>query len=139
MARSGPVLCAWLVAAIALVQLAVVTTTPAAALFQDQAGLLDWRRDGLGALKAGLAHSKRVFWAGDGDGEAGVLAALQSKGGALEWRRVLPEGEGGVGAVSLMRPRLLATVSGDGLTARLFNYDGHALWETSLRQQSGAE
>ena len=61
-----------------------------AALFQDEVGVFDWTKENVGVVSRAVfpANAKNVFVATDG----GVLASLQLKTGAIQWRRVLADG-----------------------------------------------
>jgi hypothetical protein len=61
----------------------------AVALYEDQAGVMDWTRENVGAAQlASLRAKGRAVLATD----AGVVAALNVKTGAVTWRRVFGAG-----------------------------------------------
>lgn len=76
------------VAACLLALLGPAVTT---ALYADQAGVVDWAVQRLGAPLAGVAwaDAKSAYVASN----EGVLASLSTRSNEIAWRRVLDEGE----------------------------------------------
>lgn len=82
-------------------------------IFEEQAGQYDWHRSQIGKVilaKFAFRGRSRAFVATD----AGVLAALDLKDGAIIWRQVLEEDELITHLVLLPKPAAVATLSGRG-------------------------
>jgi outer membrane protein assembly factor BamB len=76
--------------------LALVVLTlgrPVTALFEDQAGKIDWGRQNLGRTTSALFHTASGQRLALVSTEAGVVAGVDVRTGETSWRRVLPEGE----------------------------------------------
>ena len=63
-----------------------------AALFSDQAGEMDWRLENIGVVTHAIYQQRRCYAltdaGGRGEGEAlALVAALNTRTGAVEWRR----------------------------------------------------
>ena len=64
-----------------------VLVSGAYAIFEEQAGLLDWHREGLGRIthaEFAFRGRERVFVGT----KAGVVASLDTKDGSIVWRQV---------------------------------------------------
>ncbi|EDO46898.1 predicted protein [Nematostella vectensis] len=103
------------------------------ALFEDQVGLLDWRKTFIGKTK--FVHfdvsshtSKRLYVAT----ESNVLASLNSRTGQVMWRIVMEENEGQIDAL-LHKGSFLVSVSGGGKFVRSWDTSsGSLLWENMM-------
>lgn len=106
------------------------------ALYEDQAGKLDWRQRFIGkplyvyADHGSVGSSQRIVVAT----EKNVLASLNTRNGALAWRQVL-EHDGGMHAVSSSGE--LITVSGNAPFVRSWDvHTGVLQWEKTLPRSS---
>ena len=84
---------------------------PAMALYEDQQGTFDWKKDFLGAAKfaafpPGQSAASRVFVAAEG----GVVASLSLRTGEIVWRVLLEELDA---IVAQVRKRLWSEQSAD--------------------------
>lgn len=107
--------------------------TPAAALYEDEAGVNDWHKENLGRISAlhAPANGDRLLVAS----EAAVIAALDAKDGSIAWRRVLDERDT-IRAAIPVGDRALLTLTGTAGVARLWDSaDGSLLRDeaTSIR------
>lgn len=66
----------------------VACSMQAQALYEDQAGTVDWMTEHIGAPTHAVAVGKRTFVAS----KRAVLACIGTRTGSLVWRRVLHEG-----------------------------------------------
>ncbi|KAF1316237.1 Er membrane protein complex subunit, partial [Globisporangium splendens] len=121
--------------------LALACLTPGAnAIYEDQAGLLDWKTEHLGRVSAVAfgggdkrhhasvvrGTSRAVYVATDERSRA--IARLDAKNGAIKWRQVLHEGDS-IDTIQLTNHGLL-TVSGAAKNLRLWDAaDGTLAWD----------
>jgi len=114
--------------AVLLVSLLVAHTS---AIFEDQAGLVDWHRENIGRVRHTVfppqtRGNKYAYVATDEN----ILAAIELRTGATTWRQILPAGE----AVDtlLAGSKTLFSGSSSARQLRMWNTDGTLLWEHSL-------
>lgn len=62
-------------------------TSVARAIYEDEVGTMDWRRENIGAFQAVHFGGKRAVVS-----SASALAELTTRSGDIHWRFVLPEG-----------------------------------------------
>ncbi|CAO3567054.1 unnamed protein product [Mortierella alpina] len=106
------------------------TTTPALALDESQAGVIDWHHRWIGtphltASPRTIRGSNNVFVATDKN----TVASIRAKTGELVWRQVLPENEP-VHALRVVAGNLLTLSGSQEFHARLLDAKtGQAVWE----------
>lgn len=98
------------------------------ALFEDQAGVLDWHRHLIGEVKFAAFSTEsrqRFIFVGT---KQNVIAALGPRTGNLAWRQVLPESE--ILNQLHYEANVLVSVSNDGSVIRAWNpTDGSLYWD----------
>ncbi|CAM9180241.1 unnamed protein product [Phaeothamnion confervicola] len=113
--------------AMALLAAAVCVPWAAKALYEDQAGKLDFHIENVGRVNRAEFDGDKLFVGTD----SSVVALLDATSGSLSWRRVLPPQD----AVDVILPlqRYLLTLSGGGRHVHLWNgADGALVWDTVL-------
>lgn len=65
----------------------------AGALFEDQAGKIDWGRQNIGRVTSAVFHSSGSQRLSIVATEAGAVAGIDIRTGEASWRRLLPEGD----------------------------------------------
>lgn len=109
----------------------------AAAIYQDQAGQYEWLRQHVGRVKLAQLATRprqRLVVAS----EAGVVAALSTKDGALLWRRVLPEGQT-IDSLVLAGGRVVVLAEAGKQALAVDLESGQLLWSTTLYTAEGGE
>eukprot|EP00941_MAST-03F_sp_MAST-3F-sp1_P003811 g3811.t1 len=103
-----------------------ILLTSSNALFEDEAGQIDWSRKGIGdiALVTPGSDSHSYYVASSG----GVLAKLKRKTGEILWRQVFPRNES-IQVLSRVDRVGVLTVSMNKMV-RLFDDNGDLLWDT---------
>eukprot|EP00937_MAST-01D_sp_MAST-1D-sp2_P003733 g3733.t1 len=100
-----------------------------AGVFEDQAGLFDWQQQHIGRVDRALFQGKRAYVATGSD----VVAALNVRTGATEWRHVLPKGD------AVDRLVYVAKASADGRAGKVvLVLSGGGRRVRALRAKDGA-
>ncbi|RHY35446.1 hypothetical protein DYB32_000109 [Aphanomyces invadans] len=122
------------------------------ALYEDQIGLFDWHREGLGELTHAVFPSKnskdvKISKALYVASRANVLAKLDAKTSAVEWRHILPEtsidslhfADAHASLLTLSTSIHNALRTGNATVARQWDaVNGRLLWETNLPASSSS-
>ncbi|KAJ8601198.1 hypothetical protein CTAYLR_003237 [Chrysophaeum taylorii] len=112
-------------------------------IFEDQAGEFDWQRENVGAAVSAVYQQRRVYLLtvarrDRAEDDQGLVVAMNSRTGNIEWRRALPLGE--VGDAIVLTPLALVTLSGGGRFARGWRLgDGGLLWDAVMPPGSSGE
>ncbi|RHY78565.1 hypothetical protein DYB30_000035 [Aphanomyces astaci] len=140
------------IVALMLVVLLHASVCVHSALYEDQIGLFDWHREGLGEVTHAVFPSKnskdvKVSKALYVASRANVLAKLDSKTSAVEWRHVLPESsidalhfaDSHASVVTLSTSTNNALTTGNATVVRQWDaVYGRLLWETNLPASSSS-
>lgn len=131
-----------------LLALLSLLVSPTAALYEEQAGVFDWRAAHVGPVRSALLRSSpspRALVSSSRGALASLAlddSAAPALSGEMHWRTMLPEGEGAALLVPYSSVRLLAlssSSSGSGATLRALAAKSGALaWEAELRDPNAA-
>ena len=112
--------------------LALLHAPTTRALYEDQAGKVDWYRQQIGAAKLALFHAAGQQRLALVATEPGVIAGIDLRNGNVAWRQVLPKGE----SVTALRPYgkglLSLSVSPRGAFVRLWGMMGGLIWDAHV-------
>ena len=101
----------------------------AAALYADEAGVVDWHLKQIGVVDVALLRGEKAFVCSD----RGIAGALDAQTGGILWRSELPEGERCGAVAFLEKQRAFVATSLDGSRARAHAAaTGVLLWDVSL-------
>eukprot|EP00962_Isochrysis_galbana_P002317 scaffold609_cov88-Isochrysis_galbana.AAC.1 len=115
---------------------------PVAALFEDQAGKIDWGRQNLGRTTSALFHTGSGQRLALVSTEAGVVAGVDLRTGETNWRRVLPEGESvseliSVGKSNALSVGIARREGGPVGTVRMWSPLGALIWDAIVGDVAG--
>jgi hypothetical protein len=112
---------------------ALMLCTPAAAMFEDQAGAYDWYKPFVGPVTSAALHSKipRLFLGT----QRNVVGSLHLRDGNIAWRRLLDDGDTVDSTMLIETPvTALLSLSGNGTFLRAWDQvDGALKWQLNLR------
>uniref|UniRef100_A0A7R9YCV5 ER membrane protein complex subunit 1 n=1 Tax=Pinguiococcus pyrenoidosus TaxID=172671 RepID=A0A7R9YCV5_9STRA len=97
------------------------------AIYEDQAGVLDWHQKNLGRVRSAVVKAGRSFVASDKQ----LVGALRNSDGRLLWRYQMPNGEE-VEQLTLAPQGGLLVLSKGGRSLRMLSSHGSLLWDVSL-------
>lgn len=97
----------------------ILSASPAAAIYEDQAGTFDWYKQFVGRPNSVLFSpgKERVFLAT----QQNLLASLQTKTGSVAWRRHYPVQDSLDNVLLLQSPSVVLTTSNGGKTLRAWD------------------
>ncbi len=123
---------------VAVVVAVLLLSEHAVAIFEDQAGQLDWYKPFVGPVTSATLHRKlpRLFLGT----QRNVVGSLQMRDGSIAWRRLLEEGDTIDATQIIDSPSsMLLSLSGNGSTLRAWDQvDGSLKWQLNLHSIKAA-
>ena len=105
-----------------------------AGLYEDQAGEFDWVREHIGTVTRAVYKERRAYVLSKAN-DVALVAALNARTGAIEWRRALPLGE--TGDAIAVTPYAVVTLSGGRYVRAWRLGDGALVWDAVMTTSVG--